>query len=738
MAVLPIQSQYLPVGYRFRPTDEELINHYLKLKINGFDKEVRVIRELDVCRQEPWDLPDLSEIKSSDDEWFFFCPKDRKYQNGDRLNRATKAGYWKATGRDRLIKAKKGTNVIGKKKTLVFHSGRAPKGERTRWVIHEYCATDKALDGTHPGQSAFTLCKLLKKQNDGKQVENTEGSNCNEVDENVSSPSVIKPYAEDTPSESFTPISAVQAEKHPLGAESFLIENSERTIVDSPSIVDWPGNNSISLTGNAEDKVLTSIQPDPELERALRDICDPTPDPQDSKIFSPVHSHMKLEFGNSYLHSVNPDIFGANHTEYEYGTDGIFINEFLDSLLVNSEENSGVESETPQYANTLEGAFGKDTGSCSECDVEMVQEELHPVFFQDGLHTENVEQKDVLQMETYMQANFHPHISDYGDLDFVPNNPDPSSTVSNAYNLFNGLEDSSNGVGSDHSDFGTGIKIRTRQPQNQETVQNFASQGNATRRIRLQKKLQIGPVSYRYQTESSKTEEKPTVTKLEVMENRERKDLLQMETDLQGHINLHVRDDEGSRNLGFVPNTPDASSTVSTAHNLLDGLEEPRNDSNVVESANSKFGTGIKIRTRQPRNQESAGNVASQGNASRRIRLQKKLQIGPVLCSHETGLGNSKARYEEKPVIDEAEIAQEKHAPAAITCETHDVSVARSNGNGELTRELSSRVKSKDGFSLQGHVKARPVDFSVMPRVLLVLGLSVVFLGFWAFKLDAF
>lgn len=68
-------------------------------------------------------------------EWYFFSPRDRKYPNGSRPNRAAGTGYWKATGADKPIGKPKS---LGIKKALVFYAGKAPKGIKTNWIMHEY------------------------------------------------------------------------------------------------------------------------------------------------------------------------------------------------------------------------------------------------------------------------------------------------------------------------------------------------------------------------------------------------------------------------------------------------------------------------------------------------------------------------------------------------------------------------------------------------------------------------
>ncbi|KAL9235420.1 hypothetical protein vseg_010179 [Gypsophila vaccaria] len=152
-AELSIAASSMFPGFRFSPTDEELILYYLKKKLDGFDKCVEVIPQVDICKFEPWDLPAKS-IINSDQEWFFFSPRGKKYPNGSQSKRATEIGYWKATGKERAVKS--GSNVIGTKRTLVFHIGRAPKGERTEWIMHEYCMIGK-------GQDTLVVCRLRRK-----------------------------------------------------------------------------------------------------------------------------------------------------------------------------------------------------------------------------------------------------------------------------------------------------------------------------------------------------------------------------------------------------------------------------------------------------------------------------------------------------------------------------------------------------------------------------------------------
>jgi len=72
-------------------------------------------------------------------EWYFFSPRDRKYPNGSRPNRAAGTGYWKATGADKPIGQPK---PVGIKKALVFYAGKAPKGDKSNWIMHEYRLAD--------------------------------------------------------------------------------------------------------------------------------------------------------------------------------------------------------------------------------------------------------------------------------------------------------------------------------------------------------------------------------------------------------------------------------------------------------------------------------------------------------------------------------------------------------------------------------------------------------------------
>ncbi|KAH0457010.1 hypothetical protein IEQ34_014917 [Dendrobium chrysotoxum] len=499
LEVLPLES--LPLGFRFRPTDEELMNHYLKRKINGRIKaDGAVIPEVDVCKYEPWDLPEKSIIKSGDPEWFFFAPKDRKYPNGRRSNRATEAGYWKATGKDRHIKTRTPSPMdIGMKKTLVFYRGRAPKGERTGWIIHEYRTVEPEFD-----QGGFVLCRLIK-----KPEENIVISNADRIDGSIFSPDIIWSSPDTTVQgddalDEITPLHQEIVPPNWLETVDESMTRSEETHSYSDITADI-GASGIYLDNLKDD-------PDPSNLSSLNLGCEQN----DSDLF-----YYNSPSNMSYLHFDNNGV-GASLKDEDDD-----IAKFLDAILAADEEclpefNKFLGNTTEAVPSTqvcpikqetfLDNTSGIDSIIGDNADVEVLLPQDAPCLAASYQMSGPISPSSYFMPPTSNSYNvLGPQFDAF--MKSVDVHHPKNSTVNElqSMNSFNGnimfegsdasetlfrVTDLENFSGADNS---TGIGIKLRPPRkrtsanlNQLGSQGMAAHGNASRRIRLQTSLRTG------------------------------------------------------------------------------------------------------------------------------------------------------------------------------------------------------------------------------------------------------
>ncbi|CAM8968793.1 unnamed protein product [Rhodiola kirilowii] len=172
----------LPPGFRFHPSDEELIVYYLRNKVDSNPVPALIIADIDLYMYNPWELP----VKAlfGTDEWYFFSPRDRKYPNGARPNRAAASGYWKATGTDKLIVRTDTASScgrperIGVKKGLVFYVGKPPRGSKTDWIMNEYRLQDSMekwggsciQKGSSMRLDDWVLCRVRQRGSNSRNV----------------------------------------------------------------------------------------------------------------------------------------------------------------------------------------------------------------------------------------------------------------------------------------------------------------------------------------------------------------------------------------------------------------------------------------------------------------------------------------------------------------------------------------------------------------------------------------
>ncbi|KAG7958274.1 hypothetical protein I3843_10G012300 [Carya illinoinensis] len=166
----------LPPGFRFYPTEEELVSFYLHNKLEGKREDLnrvmdRVIPVVDIYESNPWDLPQYSGVLCYGDpeQWFFFVPRQESEARGGRPRRLTTTGYWKATGSPNYVYSSNTSRIIGEKRTMVFYNGRAPYGNKTEWKMNEYKISEGDASSSSSAtaipslQQDFSLCRVYQK-----------------------------------------------------------------------------------------------------------------------------------------------------------------------------------------------------------------------------------------------------------------------------------------------------------------------------------------------------------------------------------------------------------------------------------------------------------------------------------------------------------------------------------------------------------------------------------------------
>lgn len=82
---------------------------------------------------------------------YFFTPRSKKYENGQRPDRAVENhGFWKATGKENSVM--NNDVEIGFKRSLVFYKGKQGKAKelvnlKTNWIMQEFRIKDFTISG---------------------------------------------------------------------------------------------------------------------------------------------------------------------------------------------------------------------------------------------------------------------------------------------------------------------------------------------------------------------------------------------------------------------------------------------------------------------------------------------------------------------------------------------------------------------------------------------------------------
>ncbi|KAF8102058.1 hypothetical protein N665_0201s0347 [Sinapis alba] len=185
-----------PPGYKFVPSEDDLIVHYLKpfLRSNKNPPPNVPIHRVNIYDSNPERLS-KEYVKGNDKEWFFITERTKMHEGrNEKQSRIDNGGFWKVRTALEKFKTRKG--VAFSRTVLNHYMGKKQNGVKSEWVMYEYLTESSPRDKSNSDNKMvdYALCKIymtprgIKKkaeevENEMKKNEKEEGEASQEVDQ---------------------------------------------------------------------------------------------------------------------------------------------------------------------------------------------------------------------------------------------------------------------------------------------------------------------------------------------------------------------------------------------------------------------------------------------------------------------------------------------------------------------------------------------------------------------------